>query len=144
MSLTLKQRLFIHEYLKDLNATQAAIRAGYSKKSAYSQGWENLKKPEIQNKIRSIMDKRATDVLMDAYGVVQGLKEIYERSMQKAPILDKEGKPKGVWKYSPQVALKSLELMGKHLGMFTGTWDNSLMINNDLKSMGELLAQLRS
>jgi len=47
--LTPKQRLFVAEYLKDFNATQAAMRAGYSKKTAYSIGQENLKKPEIQN-----------------------------------------------------------------------------------------------
>jgi phage terminase small subunit len=46
-----KQRLFCIEYLKDFNATQAAIRAGYSKKTSYSIGNENLKKPEIQNEI---------------------------------------------------------------------------------------------
>ena len=42
-----KQRLFAAEYLKDFNATQAAARAGYSKKTAYSIGQENLKKPVI-------------------------------------------------------------------------------------------------
>ncbi len=47
MSLTPKQQLFVAEYLVDLNATQAAVRAGYSKKTAYSVGHENLKKPEV-------------------------------------------------------------------------------------------------
>ena len=46
-----KQRLFCIEYLKDFNSTQAAIRAGYSKKTAYSIGNENLKKPEIQAEV---------------------------------------------------------------------------------------------
>lgn len=46
-----KQILFVTEYLKDKNATQAAIRAGYSQKSAYSIGSELLKKPEIQAKL---------------------------------------------------------------------------------------------
>ena len=46
-----RQRLFCVEYLKDFNATEAAIRAGYSKRTAYSIGHENLKKPEIQNEI---------------------------------------------------------------------------------------------
>jgi phage terminase small subunit len=46
-----KQRLFCIEYLVDLNATQAAIRAGYSKRTSYSIGNENLKKPEIQEEI---------------------------------------------------------------------------------------------
>ncbi len=46
-NLTAKQRRFVEEYLVDHNATQAAIRAGYSEKTAYSIGHENLKKPEI-------------------------------------------------------------------------------------------------
>lgn len=49
--LTPKQARFVAEYLKDLNATQAAIRAGYSKKVAAAQGHENLRKPEIQSAI---------------------------------------------------------------------------------------------
>lgn len=57
--LTNKQRLFVKEYLIDLNATQAAIRAGYSRVAAYLIGQENLKKPEIQNTIQKAMDKRA-------------------------------------------------------------------------------------
>ena len=47
--LTAKQERFVQEYLVDLNATQAAIRAGYSRKTAYSIGEENLKKPDIQD-----------------------------------------------------------------------------------------------
>lgn len=46
--LTPKQRLFVEEYLVDMNATQAAIRAGYKKKAAYRTGFENLNKPQIQ------------------------------------------------------------------------------------------------
>ena len=46
--MTEKQKRFCDEYLTDLNATQAAVRAGYSKKTAYSIGEENLRKPEIK------------------------------------------------------------------------------------------------
>src|SRR5918996_6163131 len=46
--LTPKQARFVEEYLVDLNATQAAIRAGYSERTACSIGFENLRKPEIQ------------------------------------------------------------------------------------------------
>ena len=51
MKLSPKQKRFVEEYLIDFNATQAAIRAGYSNKTAYSIGQENLKKPEIQKAI---------------------------------------------------------------------------------------------
>lgn len=52
MALNAKQTRFCEEYLIDLNATQAAIRAGYSKKTAHSIGFENLTKPEIQDYVQ--------------------------------------------------------------------------------------------
>lgn len=52
MALTAKQQRFVEEYLVDLNATQAAVRAGYSKKTAGAIGGENLEKPEIQEAIQ--------------------------------------------------------------------------------------------
>ena len=55
---TEKQKLFCEEYLIDLNATQAALRAGYSEKTAYSIGNENLKKPEIQEYIQKRLKEK--------------------------------------------------------------------------------------
>jgi hypothetical protein len=62
MPLTQKQQRFMEEYCVDLNATQAAIRAGYSPSSAYSIGSENLKKPEIVEAIQVAQDAVSTDV----------------------------------------------------------------------------------
>lgn len=56
--MTEKQKLFCEEYLISLNATQAAIKAGYSEKTAYSIGNENLKKPEIQEYIQKRLKKK--------------------------------------------------------------------------------------
>jgi phage terminase small subunit len=56
MGLTKKQKVFVEEYLQSWNATESAIRAGYSKKSAYSIGSENLKKPVIAEEIQSRLD----------------------------------------------------------------------------------------
>ena len=53
--MTKKQKRFVEEYLIDLNATQAAIRAGYSPQTAYSIGEENLRKPEIKSRIDKAM-----------------------------------------------------------------------------------------
>lgn len=64
--LTPKQAQFVIEYLIDLNATQAAIRAGYSESSAGSIGEENLTKPEIAKEIQYQMDARATRTLITA------------------------------------------------------------------------------
>lgn len=68
--LTPKQRLFVAEYLKDLNATQAAIRAGYSEKTAGAMGHELLKKPEIQEVIAAAADKRAEKLEITAERVL--------------------------------------------------------------------------
>lgn len=58
MALTPKQRQFVLQYLLDLNASQAAIRAGYSSKTARSIGQENLTKPDIQEAIQTAMAER--------------------------------------------------------------------------------------
>ena len=74
--MTPKQKLFAEEYLKDLNATQSAIRAGYSKKTAYAIGQENLKKPEIQKEIQKLMDKRSKINEITADNVLKELASI--------------------------------------------------------------------
>ncbi|MBD1373762.1 terminase small subunit [Hazenella sp. IB182357] len=65
--LTPKQKTFVNEYIVDLNATKAAIRAGYSEKSARFSGHENLTKPNIQAAIQKALDKREarTEVTAD-------------------------------------------------------------------------------
>lgn len=57
MALKLKQQRFCEEYIKDFNATQAAIRSGYSKKTAHSIGSENLRKPELQEYIKKLLEQ---------------------------------------------------------------------------------------
>lgn len=66
--LTAKQQQFVAEYLIDLNATQAAIRAGYSVKTACSIAGENMKKPDIQKAIQDAQQRRAarTEITQDA------------------------------------------------------------------------------
>lgn len=65
--LTEKQKMFVVEYLVDLNATQAAIRAGYSEKTAYRTGADNLKKPQIQAELEKAMKAREkrTEITQD-------------------------------------------------------------------------------
>jgi len=69
-----KQLLFCIEYMVDLNATQAAIRAGYSKATAHSIGNENLIKPAIQNKISELKQKRSEKVEVSAESMLRLLK----------------------------------------------------------------------
>jgi len=65
--LSRKQKAFVTEYLVDLNATQAAVRAGYSAKTAFTIGSENLRKPLIQSAIQEAMAKREerTEITQD-------------------------------------------------------------------------------
>jgi phage terminase small subunit len=70
--LTPKEKLFVAEYLKDFNATQAAARAGYSRKTARSIGYENLTKPHICTALEeghNAIAKRVKNALMEAYEV---------------------------------------------------------------------------
>ena len=71
--LTDKQRAFIEEYLVDLNATQAAVRAGYSEKTARQMGSENLSKPDIQAVIAEEQLKRSTRTEITADKVLKEL-----------------------------------------------------------------------
>lgn len=74
--LTKKQQMFVEEYLIDLNATQAAIRAGYSERSARKIGHQNLSKPNIAEAIREHMEKRSERVEVTADMVLDQLAKI--------------------------------------------------------------------
>jgi len=76
VELTPRQSRFVDEYLKDLSATQAAIRAGYSKKTAGRTGHENLKKPEIAREIQARMNDRAKRTHITAEKVLERWWEI--------------------------------------------------------------------
>jgi phage terminase small subunit len=81
MALTDKQEMFCREYLIDLNATQAAIRAGYSDKTANRTASENLSKPDIQNRIADLKSQRNEQVNIDASYVLRRLVEIDQMDM---------------------------------------------------------------
>ena len=98
MNLTPKQEMFCHEYLVDLNATQAAIRAGYSAKTAGSVGFENLKKPQIAERIQILKADRMERVGIDADYVLRRLHEISEFDLRE--LYDDEGNLKPVSEWS--------------------------------------------
>lgn len=77
MKLTAKQSLFVEAYLATLNATQAAIKAGYSKKTAYSIGQENLKKPVIRAKV----DERLKELALTSEETLKSLSDIAKSSL---------------------------------------------------------------
>ncbi|MBB1228222.1 terminase small subunit [Pantoea pleuroti] len=89
MALTDKQEMFCREYLIDLNATQAAIRAGYSEKTANRTGSENLSKPDIAQRIIDLKSERNERVEVNADYVLRRLVEIDE--MDVLDILKDDG-----------------------------------------------------
>ena len=100
MSLNPKQQRFVEEYLKDSNATQAAIRAGYSKKTAQPQSARLLLNVIIKNAIKKAQKSLSERTEITQEVVIQKLKEI----------ADANGKI--------SVAVRAWELIGKNLGMF--------------------------
>lgn len=100
--LTPKQQRFVDEYLIDLNATQAAIRAGYSKKTAYSQGQRLLKHVEVSQQIATAAAEHTKAAGIDTQWLMDEAKDLYEecRSNNDRPIakgtLDMLGKWAGL------------------------------------------------
>ena len=124
-----KQRRFAEEYLKDLNATQAAIRSGYSERTAYSQGQRLLKNVEIKNAIKEVRES-----IQD--GNIATIKDIEEfLSMSMNGEIDEEvvvtvgtgeGHSEAVKvrkEISTRDRLKAAELLGKRYGLYTDKVD---------------------
>ncbi|HCF4493186.1 TPA: terminase small subunit [Pseudomonas aeruginosa] len=89
MALTKKQRLFVDEYLIDLNATQAAIRAGYSTRRATEIGYQLLQRSEVAQAIQAAMAERSKRTEVEADYVIRRLREIDE--MDVLDILEDDG-----------------------------------------------------
>lgn len=162
--LTAKQQRFCDEYLIDLNATQAAIRAGYSKKTAEQLAYQLLQKTSVQNHIAELQKKREerTEITQDSvlhelaliafakasdYAKVVEKDAMIEVDGNMVPVLDDDGNPvkyrtvepiltddltedqkkaiavikkgRDGFEIKPYSKIQALELLGKHLGMFT-------------------------
>ena len=91
--LTDKQQAFVEEYLIDLNATQAAIRAGYSEKTAQQIGSENLSKPVIQEAIREKQQERSERTQITADKVLKELALLGFANMEDYIRVTGEGDP---------------------------------------------------
>lgn len=119
--LTDKQEMFCHEYIIDLNGTQAAIRAGYSEKTARSTASNLLTKPNILARVKELKDARAEKLNLDAYWVLKRLKDVSDRSMQAEPVMEfRNGEmvETGEYEFDSTGANRATELIGKHIGMF--------------------------
>lgn len=113
--MTPKQQRFVQEYLIDLNATQAAIRAGYKHPDM---GRQLLTKTHVQEAIEAAKAERAKRTELTTDYVLNGLRDVAERCRQAEPALDREGNPTGEYRFDSSGANRALELLGKHLGIF--------------------------
>ncbi|MGL4588424.1 MAG: terminase small subunit [Acinetobacter ursingii] len=164
--LTAKQQRFVEEYLIDLNATQAAIRAGYSEKTANEIGAENLAKPSIAKAIQDALKERSERVQIDADYVLKRLVEIDQ--MDVLDIMDDDGNVKPlrdwpkIWRqYISNIEtismddgegwlkkikwpdkVKNLELLGKHIsvGAFKDKVEHSGKL--EIESLSSLMDEL--
>lgn len=139
--LSAKQERFCREYILDYNGTQAAKRAGYSEKSAYSQAGRLLKNAEILARVRELQHEQVERLSVSADYVVLKLMETREKCMEPVPVLDSNGNQTGEYTFDSKGALRALELLGRHLGMF----DDRLKITAKMNTgkLDSILAQLK-
>ena len=109
--LTPKQELFCREYLKDLNATQAAIRAGYSVKTANRIAAQLLSKLDIQNRIVELKTKRNEEVGIDAAYVLRRLTEIDQMDVLDILLANGELKPIKDWPKVWRTTLSGMDVV---------------------------------
>lgn len=119
--MTAKQQRFCDEYLIDLNATQAAIRAGYSKKTASVIGTENLKKPNIAEYIKKRMDEKEDALIAKQDEVLKYLTSVMRGQSNASVLARDELGAERVIKKPPdeKERTKAAELLGKYYALFT-------------------------
>lgn len=138
--LTQKQRQFVREYLIDRNATQAAIRCGYSAKTAKQQGSRLFTNADIQAAIEAGNAKAAERAELTVAGVLADIKTVVSRCMQEEPVLDKDGNPTGEYRFEASPALKGLELLGRHLSI----WNDKSEVKHSVDvGVAALISQLQ-
>ena len=111
-----KQKMFCKEYLVDFNGTQAAIRAGYSKKTANEQASRLLTKVNVQTYLKKLIEKRNERTKITQDDVVADIIKVKDRCMQNEAVLDKEGNETGIYKFDSNGANKALDMLMKHTG----------------------------
>ena len=164
-NLTEKQECFVREYLIDLNATQAAIRAGYSDKRASEQAYQLLQKTTVKNAIAELKARRNEQLNVDAGYVLKRLLDVDQ--LDVLDILDNSGaiKPVNEWPKewrqnisSFEVAgdgqgtsvaklkfpdkVKNLELIGRHIDVAAWTSNQTIDLNANVKAEVATLSSL--
>ena len=163
--MTKKQKRFVEEYLIDLNATQAAIRAGYSPDSAKEIGSENLTKPDIAKAVDQAIAERSRRTGVNADRVVRELAKIAFVNagevvdLDTALLMDKISDDDMAAIQSVKVKtfgedgverevkladkLKALELLGKHLGLFKDKVEINGNVKSDMSALSNILNEIK-
>jgi phage terminase small subunit len=103
-----RRAVFVEEYLRTLNATQSAIKAGYSPSGARTQGHRMLADPDIKAEIQQALSERHEQCMVDVEFILQGLKDIALDT--NAPVKDR---------------VKAYDLLGRYKTMWTGGEDKT-------------------
>lgn len=137
MKLTVKQKKFADEYIICGNATEAAIKAGYSKKTATVMASENLTKPNIKNYIEERLEAIQSEKIADQREVMEFLTAVMRGEIAEATLIGKGYGEQAVGDVPVSIKerIKAGELIGKRHGMWTEKVDvsseNSVVIIDD-------------
>jgi phage terminase small subunit len=114
-----KQQLFVREYVIDLNATAAAVRAGYSKRTARQHATRLLTNVYISAEIQKSTQARLARLEITADYVLRTVVSTIERCQQAEQVMFQGSPVPGVYKFDATNVLKGAELLGRHLKLFT-------------------------
>ena len=122
-ALTYKKERFCQEYTVDYNQTAAAIRAGYAEKSAAKTGCKLMKRPEIRAYIHQLQEEQKERLMLTSDRVLIELMDVYQKCKQEVPVnewnySEHRMEPTGEYQFDSKGAIKALEMIGRHLGMF--------------------------
>lgn len=111
-----RYRKFVQEWMVDMNATRAAIAAGYSEKSAAQTASRLMRRTEIRSYRDALMAEAFEDLGVTRHSIASRVWEIYERCMQKKPVMEwnsttREWIESGEWQFDTKGALKALAMM---------------------------------
>lgn len=138
MAMTNRQKKFCDEYLIDLNATQAAIRAGYSERSAGRNADRMMKNDEIRSYIEEQLQQLHNERTADAQEVVEYLTSVLRGESEGEELVNEfqgDGISKAVnvkKKPSEKDKLRAAELLGKRFGIFTDKIENKVTVSDKL------------
>lgn len=138
---------FAVEYAKTLNVSQSAIAAGYSEKTAASQGSRLLKNVKVISRVREIQQEMLDRLPISIYFVIKGYIDVYNRCMQAEPVMkwnyeERAMMHTGEFIFDSKGAMSALDSIGKYLGMFT----DKIKIDADVKAadkLGDILKSLK-